>query len=187
MDVRRRAIGWSGGVAAVAALLAGCTLLISFDDAAPEDGGADADLPIRADGAATPDVSVVDAAGDDAPHDALSELTACVGMANGLYCGNNQIKGYPGPKDDLVTCDGGHVAFVKPCVTGGGCLHMPNPKPDQCDECARKDAGGYYCGRDMYQWSADNANLRVQCQAGAVVDFTSCTTCTSKGSASTCP
>jgi hypothetical protein len=135
-------------------------------------------------------VSEAGDAGDaaDAPRDVdLAELSACVGMTNGLYCGNNQIRNYPGSKDDLVTCDGGKVVYVKSCTTGTGCVRMPNPKPDQCDECARKTQNGYYCGRDMFQWSTENANVRVQCQAGGVVDITACTTCTSKGNASTCP
>jgi hypothetical protein len=190
MSMRRRAFGLSGVTALVTAALAGCTLLIPFDDVpGGADASHDADLPVRGDGSVA-DVSVgpIDAGIADAPRDiGLEELSACVGMTNGLYCGNNQIKDYPGSSDDLVACDGGKVVYVKPCSTGGGCLHMVNPHPDACDECARKASGGYYCGRDMYQWVSGNANVRVQCMAGAVVGTTLCTTCTSNGNASTCP
>jgi hypothetical protein len=170
------------------ATLAGCTFLISFDDAPRAEAEADAESPARADVTNAPDVEVVDAGPSDAPKDIdLAEVTSCVGMSSGLYCGNNQIKNYPGSKDDLVACDGGKVASVKACTTGVGCIHMPNPKPDQCDECARKPVGGFYCGRDMYQWVAENKDVRVQCMAGSTVDTTLCATCTSKDAASTCP
>jgi hypothetical protein len=166
----------------------GCTFLIAFDEVPlPEDGGVEA----QADAPRTPvldaDARAHEDAGD-AAEDAtdLDALTACEGMASGLYCGNNQIKDYPGSKDDLVLCDGGKVWEVTHCDGGSGCIRMPNPQPDQCDECWRK-ADGFFCGRDMPGWTERNAKVRVQCMAGGQVGILVCATnCISDGTKSRC-
>ena len=181
----RRALGPS---AAAAIGLAGCTFLITFDEVPVDDAGLEAGTgPDAADAPAAPDAAadappVTDAAAELD----LSKLGSCDGMVNGLYCGNNQIKDYPGSRDDLVACDGGAVASVTHCDGGSGCIRMPNPQPDQCDECWRK-ADGFYCGRDMPGWSSRNARVLVRCMAGGQVGITVCTNgCVSNGAASAC-
>jgi hypothetical protein len=182
---RRAALGAIVGSAA-----AGCTLLIPFDEIPSEDAGADASIDVALAERADADA---DAGADAAPFDAAPEadvldldaLTSCEGKSSGLYCGNNQID-YPGSKDDLVMCDGGKVWQVQHCDGGSGCIRMPNPQPDQCDECWRK-ANGYYCGRDMPGWAARNDKLRVRCMAGGSVGVEICPNdCVSNGAQSTC-
>jgi hypothetical protein len=168
---------------AAAAALAACTFILPFDEIDPDGGGLDARVPDRADPEDTfvpdsggPDVKVVDAARDVD----LDALASCAGKT-GTFCGNNQLDAYPFP-DDLVVCDAGKVVKATPCTTGTKCIHLQNPHPDQCDECASK-ADGYYCGRDFSGWiktgTDNNANIRVHCRSGGQDRIDYCqTTCT---------
>jgi hypothetical protein len=164
----------------------GCTWLISFDEIPRPDDGVDAEPPDGGDAAieaAPREAGPADAGRADVD---LTALASCQGKSNGLYCGNNQLVAYPGSRDDLVACDGGRVVAVTYCDRGAGCIRMANPRPDQCDGCWRL-ADGYWCGRDVAGWSAENANVRVQCQAGGLVDITPCSgLCVSNGARSSC-
>jgi hypothetical protein len=176
---------------AAAAMIAGCTFLIGFDDVpGPADANADGPNVVNA-----PDVRV-DApqagpdgssdAGADA-RDAIANPDACVSLSDGLYCGGNQISWPIADKDDLITCKNHVVSNVRYCADIGGCIRMLNSFPDQCDECAKK-TDGFYCGRDMGGWEPKNLNSLVHCQNKAAVSVMPCgaLTCTSSGAASSC-
>lgn len=182
----------TAALAAAATMLAGCTFLISFDEADPsaDGGGGGLDAPFRPD---PPDVrvdapaadSAVRDAGPDA-RDAVANPNACKGNADGKYCAGNQIAWEAGNKDDLVTCKAQVVSGVRLCEQGVGCIRMLNGYPDQCDECTKK-ADGTYCGRDMAGWDPKNADTRVRCQNGAEVGLLLCANgCQSNGAASIC-
>jgi hypothetical protein len=175
--------------ATAAAVVAGCTLILPFDEVTPDDAGLDVVTPPRA------DVDGVDATTSDGASDAardvdLDALGSCVGKT-GTYCGNNQLDAYPFP-DDLVVCDAGKVVAARPCTTGTKCIHLMNPHPDECDPCSGK-VDGYYCGRELGGWDKtgtnNNANVRVHCRAGGVDGIEYCTTCTNGTTAgkATCP
>lgn len=187
---RKKVRAGSVALAVAATTLAGCTFLISFDEAdVPADGGADA--PLRGDppdarvDASSPDASVGDG-GPDVARDAIANPDACAGNQDGKYCAGNQISWETGNKDDLVTCKAKEVANVRLCKEGVGCIRMLNGFPDQCDECAPK-ADGTYCGRDMPGWEPENAETRVRCQNGAEVGLLLCANgCRSNGASSLC-
>ena len=164
------------------AMVAGCTFLVSFDDP----------LPPLAPDAQVPDASIPDTA---PPPDARasfdpSKSTACTGLGDGHYCGNNQLVGYPFA-DDLVECVAGKIKAAKVCTLH--CLHLKNPHPDQCDECATKPDGGYFCGTEMTGWQTENAKVRVHCQSGIQDELNfDCVSCTPAANAkgvgtATCP
>jgi hypothetical protein len=171
---------------------AGCTLLARFDDVTTGfscDAGACGDAePLDARLLPAPD-----APPDAIPHDASTApdtSTApdagdpCLGLASGMYCGEDGLKGYVGPPGDLVACDGGGVARVVAC--DAGCLSMPNPFPDTCNECNGKPNGGY-CGRDFPGFPARDADFFIQCQQGNAVQVVACAHgCGSNGAASAC-
>jgi hypothetical protein len=172
-----------------ATLLAGCTFLISFDEAAPgDDAGVDA--PFRGD---PPDVRVdapaVDGSLDAGAPDARGPVAnpdACKGNQDGKYCAGNQIAWDGGNKDDLISCKAQVVSDVRLCEQGVGCIRMLTGFPDQCDECTNK-ADGTYCGRDMAGWDPKNAETRVRCQNGAEVGLLLCANgCLSNGATSVC-
>jgi hypothetical protein len=151
--------------------LVGCTFAVSFDDQPSCDGGlcVDADL-VTPDGTialdAGHDALLVDAA-KDAPKDVFDEsYQPCKGLLSGLYCAGDHIVGYRGPGSDLVTCDGGAIARVKPCGDAG-CIAMKDPFPDTCNECPTKQNGNY-CGRDFAGFPTDNADILIGCQFGNV-------------------
>ena len=186
----RALVSFAAPIAVAAAMLAGCTFLISFDDVAqPNEGGTTSDGPgvppdVHVDGEALTDASVE--AGADA-RDALANPDACKGAIDGKYCGGDQIVWpAPGTKDDLITCTKNVVTNVRVCTAGLGCIRMINGYPDQCDECASK-ADGVYCGRDMPGWDAKNADTRVRCQNHAEVGLLLCAAgCSSNGGSSAC-
>jgi len=169
-------------------MLVGCTFLIDFD-AVPRgaDGGAlDGSSPLG-----PPDVRVdgnVAADAGDAPveaRDAIANGDACKTVADGRYCGGDQIPWPSDHKDDLVTCKAKEVSGVRLCESGQGCVGMLNGYPDECDECSKK-ADGTYCGRDLPGWDAKNAQQRIRCQGGRIVGLLLCTVCKSNGGASAC-
>ena len=164
-------------VAAAFAFLAGCTFLIDFQDV-PDAGDAEAGAsqpppPPGNPGDAGDGASDADA---DAPRDAsraldLDALKSCRNVANGYYCGDDGIVGYPYP-NDLVACDGGKVAQATPCSYGLGCLHLPTGYADECDDCHAKP-NGFYCGGDLKGW-VDGTNVLVHCLDGSTDTFVNC-------------
>ena len=184
----RRSLRITSAFAVAVWMLAGCTLLIDFEDVPQtSDGGGGVDSSV-----VTPGQEAGKAdAGVDAPADARDAnpgfVTACEGKGNGKYCPGHMID-WPGAKDELVTCRDGGVAATRVCSAGSGCIFMIDGYPDECDQCATKTVTGTYCGRDMPGWDPKNANFRVRCQGGAQVGLLLCNgACTSNGANSTCP
>ena len=175
------------GVLAIAGV-AGCTFLVSFDDApAGEcDGGDcfDATAPDVApgdDGGVRPD-AVSDANAADVPD---VEYAPCKGLASGTYCADDHIKSYRGPLSDLVSCDAGVISKVRACGDAG-CIAMKDPFPDTCNECPTKPAGTY-CGRDFAGFPATDSDILISCQLGNVVQNFLCPHgCKSNGTTASC-
>jgi hypothetical protein len=169
----------------VALVGAGCTFLVTFDDAmpAPCDGGACDDAAIvdgAVDAHAAADAN--DASAPDAPD---APYAPCKGLASGLYCADDHVMGYRGPLTDLVTCADGGIANVRACGSAG-CLAMKDPFPDTCNECPAK-ANGNYCGRDFAGFPPDDSDILIGCQGGNVVTNYPCPHgCKSNGSAASC-
>lgn len=186
----RPLFGAAAALVAAELALSGCSLLITFDDA-PLDGGEDVTSPPRVDAAdvVRADVVTVDRikaeaeASADAGVDVYS-LDSCAGHVDGQYCGNNTLVGYPN-KDDLVVCTDGKITSVRACSKGVGCIHLPDPHPDECDDCAGR-VDGYYCGRQLTKWKPENANVQVRCMNGSEVGLKACTACTN-GAKTVCP
>lgn len=187
--MRRAALGAALGGSVAAALLGGCTFLVSFDDVPIDDAGG-VGPAMRA-----PDVVVVDGGdagkpdGDarvDAPDSAVDFSKACTGQPDGKYCNGNQITVDGGSGDDLITCLGGKTAAVKRCTTGTGCVRMPSGFPDECDQCQGK-ATGLYCGDDFTGWHPMNARARIRCDNNAIVGNIICATaCIGTGPTASC-
>lgn len=186
--MRRAAAGAALGGALTAALLGGCTLLVSFDDVPLDDGG------ISMPSSRPPDVAVVDAgdassaldARTDAPDGSVDYTKACTGQPDGKYCNGNQVVVDGGSGDDLVTCLNGKTASVKRCSTGSGCVRMPSGFPDECDQCQGK-ATGLYCGDDFAGWHPMNARARIRCDNNAIVGNIICATaCIGTGPTASC-
>jgi hypothetical protein len=171
-------------VAATTCVIAGCTLLIDFEEVPSNDAGADVVVTPPVDSGK---IDTGTDAGADAPVDSAGFVTACKTKDNGKYCPGNMIT-WPGNKDELITCRDGGVAGTRLCNSGSGCIFMLAGFPDECDQCVTKNVNGTYCGRDMPGWDAKNANFRVRCQGGAQVGLVLCNgACTSNGANSTCP
>ena len=180
----RRLLGMTAAPVVAVAMLAGCTLLIPFDEvAATVDGAAPFLQETSTDKDVTPDVSVVEAGAD--ARDASANPAACKANTDGKYCGGDQIVWPADRKDDLITCKSAAIASVRLCASGTGCISMRPGYPDECDECAKR-ADGTYCGRDLPGWDVKNANERVQCALGRKVANLLCTSCKSNGAASAC-
>ncbi len=185
----RRATAGALGGAVGAALLAGCTLLVSFDDVPIDDAG------IGSPTSRPPDVAVADtgkppeddaSAPPDAADSSVDYGKACAGKPDGKYCNGNQIVVDGGSSDDLVTCLNGKTASVKYCATGSGCVRMPSGFPDECDQCQGK-ATGLYCGDDFAGWHPMNARARIRCDNNAIVGNIICTTaCIGTGPTASC-
>lgn len=168
---------------------AGCTFLISFDDqpvsqALSGDGGP----PARETGTTDPDADVVPTKEDgeapdvmtsaDAGLDVYSLDSCAVQFDGGQFCGNNLQRDASYPyRDDLIVCVQGKIASVKSCSRGSGCIHFPNPHPDECDPC-QDLPNKLYCGREIPGWRLENAASQIQCMNGAFVRLRQCTTCT---------
>lgn len=174
------------GALAIAACLAlagaACTLVATFDDQASCDGGLCVD-------AGALDGPSIDAGRDAHPADAASDAkyAPCEGLSSGLYCGTDHLHAYRGPATDLVVCDGGAIARVTPCT--GGCISMPDPFPDTCNECGTKPTGRY-CGRDFAAFphgDGGNDDMLIGCQSGNVdTNFPCAHGCKSNGDAASC-
>lgn len=201
--VADRAIGWTAdryneGVRAFARLAAlallataaaaaatACTFLVQFHD---ESGGScEAGSCAGDDGTVSDDVVVAhdSGAGADGGQDAGPDVQAdvkpaeggadhyapCADLANGEYCATDGLHGYAGPSSNLVTCADGGIGKVTSC--DGGCLPLPAPFPDACNPCPGQP-DGYYCGRNLPGFPAENADFLIQCQSGNVVQSVAC-------------
>ncbi len=163
---------------------AGCTFLVSFNDAAT--GDCDGGLCVDA---TTPDAGPgIDG---DVPNDAAAadvpdvEYAPCKGLSSGVYCADDHIKSYRGPLSDLITCDAGAILKVRACGDAG-CIAMKDPFPDTCNECPTKPAGTY-CGRDFAGFPAANSDILISCQLGNVVQNFLCPHgCKSNGTMAAC-
>ena len=178
------------GAGALSAFVAGCTFLISFDEA-PEDDARSASPdaggipPSPGDGAVErrPDdgtpIPVTPACDTTFPLDQVKGCAAFV--EGGQICADNPaLTDYPGNREtDVVTCSKTQGAIcVRHCVA---CAHLPAGFPDQCDQCIGK-ANGAYCGTDM-GWQPDNFRLLVTCTNERMATATACSSrgCDSKG------
>lgn len=185
----KRALRATWAAALAGGFLAGCTLLIDFEevpviDAGASEAGTEQQPPREA---SVPTDTGASDAGTDARDANPGFATACKGKGDGKYCPGNRIT-WPGDKDELITCKDGGVAATRLCSSGSGCIFMIQGFPDECDQCVTKNVDGTYCGRDMPGWDPKNANFRVRCQGGAQVGLLLCTgTCNSNGATSTCP
>jgi len=186
---RRPAMFVVSGIA-FAAGLAGCSLIVTFDD-----------VPSKLDASTLPDsrpqndVGVVDTGGepdagplpeeDASAADASADYTnACTGKPDGKYCNGNQVIVDAGNKDDLVTCLAGKTVSAKLCTNG--CQRMPTGYPDECNQCAGK-ATGLYCGDDFVGWHPMNKNTRIRCDNGAIVGNLICANvCSGTGPNASC-
>jgi len=178
--------------AAVPALSSACTFLVQFHDApggACEGGSCteDATSP-EADAFSAPDTGPgVDSGAPEAEagHDAGADHYApCGDLANGFYCADDGLHGFVGPAADLVQCQDGGVFKVTLC--DGGCLPLPAPFPDACNPCPGQP-DGFYCGRDLPGFPADNADFLIECQTSNVVQSVACANgCKSDGTSSSC-
>jgi hypothetical protein len=175
----------------VSAGASACTFLVQFHDepgGACEDGNCDSDgdgdATVIADAGASHEAASDGAQGGpeaataDAGHDAKTVAEAgpdhyapCADLANGYYCADDGLHGYSGPSSNLVECEDGGVGATSSC--DGGCLPLPAPFPDACNPCPGHP-DGYYCGRDLAGFPADNADFLIQCQSGSVVQSVAC-------------
>jgi len=170
--------------------LAGCPLLVSFDDLPTDDAG----LSDRPDARTTNDVFVPDTNQPDVPvivdEDVVSPDAsvdygaACTGKPDGKYCNGNMVNVDAGSRDDLVTCLNGMTVSAKLCTNG--CQRMPTGFPDECDQCQGK-ATGLYCGDDFFGWHPLNKNTRIRCDNGSIVGNLICgTACVGTGPNASC-
>jgi hypothetical protein len=167
---RSIALAFGSGVIALG-FVAGCTFLISFDDV-PQDAAAPETSTPAVDAGGTQDRSPPAEAAP--PFPPPCDPTFPVGQVNcngarQPTCGS-RLTTYPAGKDrtnDLVVCNANATATcVQHCPFG--CALMPAGFADQCDDCeGRPD--GYYCGRELRGWTADDFDLAVQCQGGNAV------------------
>jgi hypothetical protein len=180
---RRRLRSARAIVAGVASLvLAGCTLLASFDDVPGTPSAGDAappDAPASRDADARP-TPVAPGCDPDFPIDEVG-----CGTLDGKVCASRAgLASYPAGQDrasDLVTCGAGGARCVHHCPIG--CAAMPAGYADQCDPCAgRQD--GYHCGRDLPGTPRENADLAIQCKDGR---FVRGAVCGANRCASSCP
>lgn len=180
---RRKVVVVAVGLLAVQA---GCTFLISFDDQPVSQALSNEGGPVRETSTSEPDVIEPTKEDAESPDVITSvdagldvySLDACAAQTDGQYCGNNLANDASYPfRDDLVVCGQGKILKVTSCNEGSGCIHFPNPKPDQCDPCPDL-ASKLYCGREIPGFQVENAAVQIQCQNGAYVRLRVCTTCT---------
>jgi hypothetical protein len=186
----RRLLATVSGLAAGTALTlaAGCTFLVSFDDV--PNGGADVvPLPGRDTGGPPfrEDARPLDSGTTPQPDTCdnqfpLKDVKGCENFVeNGQVCSDNRGITYPPGRDaatDVVTCtkiNGARAICVKHCTGPGGCAHLPDGFPDQCDQCTTK-ANGTYCGSEMVGWVNDNYRLLVTCTNGRMSARAACAT-----------
>lgn len=163
---------------AVAALGAGCSLLVEFEEVEPDGtdaGQRDAAPP-------TPDAPApgVDAGGEAGPPAfpppcdpafPLSQVSCNPSFPRPNCASNTSVfpsypPGYP-RAGDLVTCNGGpSPTCVQHCPFG--CASMPQGYPDACDDCDGR-ADGTYCVKDLRGPDGRNLGLAVECKAGKTV------------------
>lgn len=183
-----RALARLAALALLATAAAGtataCTFLVQFHDES-SDSSCEGGSCGGADGTVPEDVVVAHEAGADAGQDSSQAADAktsdagggadhyapCADLANGQYCATDGLHGYAGPASNLVTCADGGIGKVTSC--DGGCLPLPAPFPDACNPCPGQP-DGYYCGRNLPGFPAENADFLIQCQSGNVVQSVAC-------------
>lgn len=171
-------------IALGAAMVAGCTFLIQFDDAEPPvDGGTDGPPTPPSEGGAETGVAF------PPPCDPAFPLTQvkCTSPRPNCAKSTSIFASYPRDRgEDLVTCNqGGNSAptCVQHCPFG--CIVFPDSFADQCDDCiGRKD--GTYCVKDLRGPDARNLGLAVECKGGKTIEVYKCGTAASM-CATDCP
>lgn len=167
--MRRR---WTTAVAASCGLLAGCSLVTSWDGlgsggaAAHDAGQGGAGATVGAGGDTGQGGATSDAGNDSAPD--VNVPPTCVEEHH--YCGGHVIKG---TSTKLYVCNGGgSTTLLEACAHG--CLVRPLPKDDFC----RCFTGGFYCGGDhiegdpstLYKCNMDGSGTLFQsCTKGCIV------------------
>ncbi|MBX3226521.1 MAG: hypothetical protein KIT84_32330 [Labilithrix sp.] len=157
--------------------LAGCTLLVSFDEPSDvaeivDDSGVATtfDAPPPGDGAPAGDAaSAADARPSDFPPECKTPPTVFGFCApGGMVCGR-RVTDYPADgENDLLRCEGVFTCTARCPI---GCVAV-NGFDDQCDPCSGR-ADGTYCGRDV-GWSKRNADVAVRCRSGKVASTAVC-------------
>lgn len=165
---RRLALVLGAVAAPIAALGAGCTFLIQFDDvgpidAAPADAGQEAEAAVDAGPPPFPPPCDPTFPLGQVHCNASFPRPACA-KSTGVF------PSYPAGHDrtnDLVTCNGGATpTCVQHCPFG--CAVMPSGYPDACDDCNGR-ADGTYCVKDMRGADGRDLGLAVDCKGGKTV------------------
>lgn len=188
MRALRKLAGSSG-----LAVLAGCTLIATFDDIpatipiVDETTMRDAGKTSSSSSSSGEDPGTVPDAGPKFP----PECDDTVDL-NAIGCGDyirSECEDEPQitPKDglfqagDLIDCDGNNKAVcVRHCPNG--CASMPAGFPDYCDDCQGR-ADGTYCAKDFRSPIAANENVAITCAGGRKAGSTNCT----NGCVTDCP
>jgi hypothetical protein len=124
--MRSTRASWVMAAASSCALLAGCSLLTTWDGLTSDSGGA-------------PDAGAD--APEDGPHDAGAEAGVCDPM--GHYCGGDVVSGDP---STLYRCNGSSPpTVIAHCVVG---CEMHAGGVDVCKGSGSCFDGGHYCGGD---------------------------------------
>lgn len=154
-----------------AAMVAGCSFLIQFDDAEPPaDAGAE-EVPPAAEGGADTGVAF------PPPCDPAFPLREVKCTAPRPNCAKSTSVFATYPRDrgqDLVTCNGGaSPTCVQHCPFG--CVVFPDSFADQCDDCVGR-SDGTYCVKDLRGPDARNLGLAVECKGGKTTEVYKCGT-----------
>ncbi|MBX3230503.1 MAG: hypothetical protein KIT84_02780 [Labilithrix sp.] len=180
---------------AVTVVLAGCSLLVSFDEPAEQSqrvvpGDDDDDIPRNpssssSSSSGSSSSSSSSSSGDtpDAapPPDCVADPAVLAAINCGakqrVNCGRNFVAGDRPASvadTDLVDCTDGVPRCVKKCANG--CVGMPSGYDDQCDPCADK-ANGVYCHRDFTGYPTDEQagfQFAGECKDGKHVKVSPC-------------
>ena len=166
-----------------AAMVAGCTFLIQFDDAEPSADGGSSGVVSPPVGDAETSVAFPPPCDPGFP---LGEVK-CSPSAPRPNCAKttNVFATYPRERgEDLVTCNGGtSPTCVQHCPFG--CAVFPPTFADQCDDCTGRN-DGTYCVKDLRSPGAKNLGLAVECAGGKTKEVFICGTAASS-CATKCP
>jgi hypothetical protein len=91
----------------------------------------------------------------------VAAITGCAGKDDGTYCGLN------GTPDDNVQCQGGAAICIFHCTMG--CAQV-DVGIDQCADCKDKTSPDqWYCGKDV-QWPGAAGSYAFECKSGHLVN-----------------
>jgi len=165
--------------------MAGCTLLVSFDEIAQDDSGV-GPLPDKPDvGVGVGDTGSSSSSGGDQdvfvpplPDGGIDYSKACATAADGKYCNGHGVSVDGGSSDDLVTCL--NKKFVKVERCSNRCFVQTfSGFHDQCDQCKTVPSDGYYCGDEFIGWESANKKIKFRCLGGNINSQMLCSnTCT---------